>query len=111
VRRRLRAAAARAGVPDRDGGVSGATQGPRLESRAEIARLARDGCAMVGMTGMPEAGLARERDLAYACCAEVGNRAAGRGDDIHTELARYLDEAIATVRRVLVTVLEEMETP
>jgi hypothetical protein len=39
------------------------------------------------------------------------NRAAGRGDDIHTELARYLDEAIATVRRVLVTVLEEMETP
>jgi purine nucleoside phosphorylase len=111
VRRRLLAAAARAGVPVMDGGVYGATQGPRLESRAEIDRMARDGCAMVGMTGMPEAGLARELDLEYACCAVVVNRAAGRGDDIHTELARYLDEAIATVRRVLVTVLEEMETP
>ncbi len=46
-----------------DGGCYGATQGPRLETRAEIARMRRDGCDLVGMTGMPEAALARELGL------------------------------------------------
>jgi len=57
-----------------------ATQGPRLETAAEIDRLERDGADIVGMTGMPEAALARELDLCYACCAVVANQAAGRGD-------------------------------
>ena len=61
-------------------GVYGCTQGPRLESAAEIDRLARDGCDVVGMTGMPEAGLARELGLRYAAVCLVVNRAAGRGD-------------------------------
>lgn len=61
-------------------GAYAATQGPRLESAAEIARLERDGCSMVGMTGMPEAVLARELELSYAACAVVANWAAGRGD-------------------------------
>ncbi len=61
-------------------GTYGATQGPRLESRAEITRLERDGCDLVGMTGMPEATLARELELCYACCAVVANWAAGKGD-------------------------------
>jgi len=61
-------------------GVYGCTQGPRLESAAEIDRLARDGCDVVGMTGMPEAGLARELGLPYAAVCLVVNRAAGRGD-------------------------------
>lgn len=61
-------------------GTYGATQGPRLETTAEINRMERDGCAMVGMTGMPEAALARELDLHYATCAVVVNWAAGRGD-------------------------------
>ena len=60
-----------------DGGCYGATQGPRLETRAEIARLRRDGCDLVGMTGMPEAALARELGLPYACIALIANWAAG----------------------------------
>ncbi len=60
-----------------DGGCYGATQGPRLETAAEIKRMAQDGCAMVGMTGMPEAYLARELDLPYATCALMVNWAAG----------------------------------
>jgi 5'-methylthioinosine phosphorylase len=58
-------------------GTYGATQGPRLETAAEIARMKNDGCDMVGMTGMPEASLARELDLCYATCAVIANRAAG----------------------------------
>ena len=62
-----------------DGGTYGVTQGPRLETAAEIDRMERDGCAMVGMTGMPEAALARELNLGYATCAVSVNWAAGRG--------------------------------
>lgn len=61
-------------------GTYGVTQGPRLESAAEIARMARDGCAVVGMTAMPEAGLAREAGLNYANCSLVVNWAAGIAD-------------------------------
>jgi len=60
-----------------DGGCYGAMEGPRLETAAEIRRLAADGCTVVGMTGMPEAALARELDLAYASLAVVVNPAAG----------------------------------
>jgi 5'-methylthioinosine phosphorylase len=74
-------AASRAGVALVDGGCYGATQGPRLETRAEIVRMQRDGCDLVGMTGMPEAGLARELGLDYACLAIVANWAAGAGPD------------------------------
>lgn len=63
-----------------DGGVYAATQGPRLDSIAEINRYERDGADMVGMTGMPEAALARELELDYAAIAVVANYAAGRGD-------------------------------
>lgn len=101
LRELLLAAAARAGLEVRDGGVYGVTQGPRLETAAEIDRLARDGCHLVGMTGMPEAGLARELGLAYACCAVVVNRAAGRGGDIHTEFERWVELGAAAVRRLL----------
>ena len=82
LRAELLAAAARAGTAVVDGGCYGATQGPRLETRAEIARMRRDGCDLVGMTGMPEAGLARELGLDYACLAIVANWAAGAGPDV-----------------------------
>jgi len=68
-------------------GVYGCTQGPRLESAAEIDRMARDGCDVVGMTGMPEAGLARELRLPYAAICLSVNRAAGRGDGPISEAA------------------------
>lgn len=76
---RLLRAARRAGVAVQDGGTYAATQGPRLETAAEIQRLKQDGADMVGMTGMPEAALARELDLPYATLALVVNAAAGTG--------------------------------
>lgn len=80
------------------------TQGPRLETAAEIDRLERDGCHIVGMTAMPEAGLARELRLDYAVCAVVVNWAAGRGqpgDAIHDEIHRYLSEGMNQVIQLL----------
>lgn len=83
LRKRLLIAARTVSTSDEapvvDGGVYAATQGPRLESPAEIDRLERDGCDIVGMTGMPEVGLARELELPVAGIACVVNPAAGRG--------------------------------
>jgi 5'-methylthioadenosine phosphorylase/5'-methylthioinosine phosphorylase len=73
-------AARRAAIPAAETGTYGATQGPRFESAAEIRRLERDGADIVGMTGMPEAGLARELGLCYACIAVVANPAAGKAE-------------------------------
>ncbi len=96
LRRALLQAGTQAGVALVDGGCYGATQGPRLETRAEIARMRRDGCDLVGMTGMPEAALARELGLDYACLALVANWAAGCGptpdieitmDEVHANMA------------------------
>jgi len=87
LRSELLAAAGRAGVDVCDGGVYAVTQGPRLETAAEVDRLERDGADYVGMTAMPEAGLARELHMDYACLSLVVNYAAGRGDNpIHDEL-------------------------
>ncbi|MCP5306485.1 MAG: S-methyl-5'-thioinosine phosphorylase [Chromatiaceae bacterium] len=89
-----------------DGGTYGATQGPRLESKAEIVRLERDGCDMVGMTGMPETALARELGLCYACFALSVNWAAGKteGPITMAEIDRYLEQGMARARRVLAAV-------
>jgi len=78
VRDDLLKAAHAAGVEAVDGGCYGVTQGPRLETAAEIKRLERDGCTMVGMTAMPEAALARELGIDYGACCVVANRAAGK---------------------------------
>lgn len=90
LRQAVREAAVKSAIELVDGGCYGATQGPRLETRAEIARMRRDGCDLVGMTGMPEAGLARELGLDYACLAVVANWAAGCGDDAEITLADVL---------------------
>lgn len=84
LRQKLLAAGRKAGVALIDNGVYACTQGPRLETAAEIARLERDGGTLVGMTGMPEAALARELELDYACLAVVANWAAGKTADIIT---------------------------
>ena len=89
------AAAREADVAMVDGGCYGATQGPRLETRAEIARMRRDGCDLVGMTGMPEAALAREMGMDYACLAIVANWAAGAGPDPDEVIT--LDDVLANV--------------
>jgi 5'-methylthioinosine phosphorylase len=82
LRSALIRAATEAEVDALDWGTYATTQGPRLESAAEIDKLERDGCHMVGMTGMPEASLAREAGLRYAHCAVVSNAAAGRGEGV-----------------------------
>jgi 5'-methylthioinosine phosphorylase len=85
------------------GGVYGATQGPRLESAAEINRMERDGCDIVGMTGMPEVALARETGLCYAACAVCANRGAGRGNGAidMDEIESTLHSSMAQVRTLL----------
>ncbi|TPQ26529.1 S-methyl-5'-thioinosine phosphorylase [Methylomonas koyamae] len=77
LRQRILRAANTAGIEVYDGGVYGCTQGPRLETIAEIKRMANDGCDLVGMTGMPEAALARELEIPYANISVVANWAAG----------------------------------
>lgn len=85
-----------------DHGVHGVTQGPRLETASEVNRMERDGCDIVGMTGMPEAGLAREAGLDYACCAVVVNAAAGRGTAaIHAEIEQTLADGMRDVAAIL----------
>jgi len=105
LRSRLAAAAAAADEAIVEGGTYAATQGPRLETAAEINRLERDGADMVGMTGMPEAALARELELCYAAIAVVVNFAAGRGessDGVRLEDINAVSrEAMARVRRIL----------
>jgi 5'-deoxy-5'-methylthioadenosine phosphorylase len=105
LRAKLLAAATACGEPLVDSGVYACTQGPRLETAAEIERIARAGGDMVGMTGMPEAALAREAELAYAAIGVVVNHAAGRGDSKHAIKLEQLDAVMkATVVRA-VTIL------
>lgn len=84
LRGQLIEAATLAKIDVYQGGVYAAMQGPRLETAAEINKLERDGCDIVGMTGMPEAALARELDLSYAHCAISVNWAAGRTEELIT---------------------------
>ena len=94
LREELLQAAARAGVDCHDGGVYATVQGPRLETAAEVDRLERDGADYVGMTAMPEAAIAREAGVDYACIAMVVNPAAGRGEEsIHAAVERHTRDA------------------
>lgn len=105
MRAALLEAAAGAGITLRDGGVYGVAQGPRLETAAEINRMERDGVDMVGMTGMPEAYLARELELCYAAVGAVVNQAAGRGRSAEGiqmgEVQAMLGEVMLQVRRLI----------
>jgi 5'-methylthioadenosine phosphorylase len=105
LRQQLLLAASAKGVLIREGGVYAATQGPRLETAAEIDRLERDGAEVVGMTGMPEAVLARELELAYAAINPVANHAAGRGQSVggvhFAHLGAILQEAMGRVRMII----------
>ena len=99
------AAAAAAGIAMHDGGVYGAVNGPRLETAAEIDRMERDGATLVGMTGMPEAALAREVGLPYVAICVVVNQAAGRGDsarEVSMEgISQVLEAGMDKVRALL----------
>ncbi len=103
LRRLLLQAAEASGIEVVYGGTYGATQGPRLETSMEINRMQQDGCHLVGMTGMPEAALARELDICYASCAVVANWAAGRGAGPITmeEIERHLSGGMEKVHNLL----------
>ncbi len=104
-RKQILAAAKACGEAIVDGGVYATTQGPRLETAAEITRLERDGADVVGMTGMPEAALARELELAYGAIAVVANHAAGRGESARAvsleQIGAVLEQAMGRVRRII----------
>ncbi len=110
TRQLLRESASDAGEPIVDGGTYAAVQGPRLETKAEIDRLERDGATMVGMTGMPETALARELKLAYAALAVVVNPAAGRGTNARSvsfeDIGRVVEETMTRVRAIVASLVE-----
>ncbi len=96
-------------------GVYAATQGPRLETAAEIDRLERDGATMVGMTGMPEAALARELGISYAAICPVANYAAGRGDSLHginyEDVVLNLNQTLVRVRNIIGQLMMQNHNP
>jgi 5'-deoxy-5'-methylthioadenosine phosphorylase len=99
MREKLSEAAALAHIELPATATYGAVQGPRLETAAEIDRMERDGCDIVGMTGMPETALARELELCYASCAVVANMAAGRGHG-QISLVEIEDNLIVGMKKV-----------
>jgi 5'-methylthioinosine phosphorylase len=110
LRNTFKQAAKNLGQPLCDTGVYACVQGPRLETAAEINRLERDGATIVGMTGMPEAVLARELGVHYAALCPVVNHAAGRGDsskginfaDISANLARTMQRICSLIEEIAV---------
>lgn len=111
LRAKWQRAAANISEPLVDSGVYASMQGPRLETAAEINRLERDGATMVGMTGMPEAALARELGISYAVICPVANHAAGRGDSLHgiqyEELMVKLNETMERVRNLIAALVKQ----
>jgi len=104
LRADLRAAAEKSGIAVHDGGAYAVMQGPRLETIAEVNRIERDGADYIGMTAMPEASLARELDMDYACLSLIVNYAAGRGEKaIHADI----EESTVTARSRAMTILQE----
>jgi len=110
LREKLIQAARSAKLDVIESGTYGATQGPRLETAAEINRLEKDGCTMVGMTGMPEAALARELELCYATVAVSANMAAGRAEGKITmeDIEDCLIAGMEKVRKLIVQVIPEL---
>jgi len=84
-------------------GTYGCTQGPRLETAAEIKRMEKDGCDLVGMTGMPEASLAKELEMDYAAISVIANWAAGKtaGEITMAEIERHLHNGMINVAKLL----------
>jgi 5'-methylthioinosine phosphorylase len=106
----LLGAARRLTISVSDGATYACTQGPRLETRAEIDRLERDGCDIVGMTGMPEAALARELALPYASIALTVNWAAGRSAEAITlaSIMATLQAGMMPVRAIIAQVIRQL---
>ncbi len=112
LRLAIKNAATGQGISLVNGGVYGCTNGPRLETAAEIRKMASDGCDIVGMTGMPEAALARELDLEYASVALVVNWCAGLDDTEISmdDIKHVLAQGIGCIRQLILATLDEVDT-
>ena len=108
MRAKILSAAKACGEAIADGACYGATQGPRLETAAEISRMECDGADLVGMTGMPEAALAREAGLEYAAIAVVANHAAGKGDSAHAISLAAIEAVVQQAMRRVLRILEKL---
>ena len=109
LRAGLLRAAAMAEVDVNIGGCIAVSQGPRLETAAEIQRFKQDGCDMVGMTSMPEASLAREAGMEYASLCVNANWGAGLEEEpvTMTAIELTLKDAMNKVRNILTVLFEE----
>lgn len=107
LRKLLIRSAKKSGIVVVDNGVYGCVNGPRLETAAEILRMERDGCDLTGMTGMPEAVLARELEIPYASICLVVNRAAGKAEGVITidAIRQVLAEGMTRVGQLMKTAL------
>ena len=103
LRAALIMAAAKADITISPIATYGCTQGPRLETAAEIKRMEKDGCDLVGMTGMPEASLAKELEIDYAAISVIANWAAGKtaGEITMAEIERHLHNGMINVAKLL----------
>ena len=110
TRRKILVASNNCGIPIKNGGVYGCTQGPRFETPAEILRMERDGCTIVGMTGMPEAILAKELGIDYASVCLVVNPAAGKGKGVDIgDIQKISNLGMAKIERLLLAFLKILE--
>ena len=108
LRQEMRAAAENSGIAVHDGGVYAVMQGPRLETTAEVNRLERDGADYIGMTAMPEASLARELGMEYACLSLIVNYAAGRGEKaIHADIEASTVTARTQAMKILQGIFQD----
>jgi 5'-methylthioinosine phosphorylase len=105
LRSALITAAAKANISISPTATYGCTQGPRLETAAEIKRMEKDGCDLVGMTGMPEASLAKELGMDYAALSVIANWAAGKtaGEITMAEIEQHLHVGMANIAELLKT--------
>lgn len=110
LRQEILKAAADSNIDIINSATYAATQGPRLETSAEVDRLEKDGCHIVGMTGMPEAALARELGMCYASVAVVANKAAGRGDGEITlkDIENNLKGGMGKVKQIIESLIQSI---
>jgi 5'-methylthioadenosine phosphorylase len=104
-------AAAVAGGGAHDGGTLVVVNGPRFSSRAESQEFQRNGWTIIGMTAMPEAGLAREVGLCYTTLALVTDLDAGveTGEGVtHTAVLEAFAANLPALRDLLVATLERL---
>ena len=109
LRAALIMAAAKADITISPIGTYGCTQGPRLETAAEIKRMEKDGCDLVGMTGMPETSLAKELEMDYAAISVIANWAAGKtaGEITMAEIERHLHNGMINVAKLLTAFISQ----